>query len=136
MRRVSLVCMLVAMTLVAFVGTATSADLAVKADLGGISMTLGIGEMVEDYDYGVVIGGGVSFGKLAVEGQVTVEGEGVVEADINAQSVTVGGSVTGNVTATERVDLQSGGRLVGDVKAARLTIADGATFKGNVDMDV
>jgi len=61
--------MLVAMTLVAFVGTATSADLAVKADLGGISMTLGIGEMVEDYDYGVVIGGGVSFGKLAVEGR-------------------------------------------------------------------
>jgi cytoskeletal protein CcmA (bactofilin family) len=43
--------------------------------------------------------------------------------------------VTGNVTATERVDLLHGGRLVGDVKSSRLTIADGAVFKGNVDMD-
>jgi cytoskeletal protein CcmA (bactofilin family) len=48
----------------------------------------------------------------------------------------VAGSVTGDVTAADRVDLQSGGKLVGDVKAARLTIADGASFKGNVDMDV
>ena len=37
---------------------------------------------------------------------------------------------------TERVDLLTGARLIGDVKAARLTIADGASFKGNVDMDV
>ena len=44
--------------------------------------------------------------------------------------------MTGDVTATDRVDLQTGAKLVGDVKAARLTIADGASFKGNVDMDV
>ena len=44
--------------------------------------------------------------------------------------------MTGNIVASDRVDLLSGGRLVGDVKAARLTIADGASFKGNVDMDV
>ena len=42
----------------------------------------------------------------------------------------------GNVTVNERVDIQAGGRLIGDVKASRLTIADGASFKGNVDMDV
>jgi cytoskeletal protein CcmA (bactofilin family) len=48
----------------------------------------------------------------------------------------VGGQVTGNVTASDRVDLMPGARLVGDVKASRLTIADGASFKGNVDMDV
>jgi cytoskeletal protein CcmA (bactofilin family) len=44
--------------------------------------------------------------------------------------------VTGNATAHDRVDIQSGGRLLGDVKASRLTIADGASFKGSVDMDV
>ena len=82
-----------------------------------------------------VIVGGTVRGKLAIEGQLTIETEGVVEADIGAQSVSIGGSVTGNVTASERVDLLAGGRLVGDVKAARLTIADGASFKGNVDMD-
>ena len=83
-----------------------------------------------------VVIGGVLRGKLVAEGPVTVEAEGVVEADIGAQSVAIGGNVTGNVTATDRVELRSGGRLVGDVKTARLTIADGAMFKGNVDMDV
>ncbi len=83
-----------------------------------------------------VVIGGVLRGKLQVEGPVSVEPEGVVEADIAAQSVRIAGQVTGNVTATDRVDLVAGGRLLGDVKAARLTIADGASFKGNVDMDV
>lgn len=75
-------------------------------------------------------------GKLTVEGAVSVEEGAVVEADIGATSLSVAGSVIGNVSATDRVDLLAGGRLVGDVRAARVTIADGATFKGNVDMDV
>ena len=54
----------------------------------------------------------------------------LVVADEDAE----GGS--GDVTAQERVDLQAGCRLIGDVKASRLTIADGASFKGSVDMDV
>jgi cytoskeletal protein CcmA (bactofilin family) len=83
-----------------------------------------------------VVVAGVIRGKLTTEGQVTVEADGVVEADITARSVSIGGAVTGNVVARERVDLLGGGRLMGDVKAARLTIADGASFKGNVDMDV
>ena len=82
-----------------------------------------------------VVVGGIVRGKLSIEGQLTIESEGVVEADIGAQSVSIAGSVTGNVTASERVDLLAGGRLIGDVKTARLTIADGASFKGNVDMD-
>jgi len=86
-------------------------------------------------DEAVVVAGTVR-GKLNVDGPVTVEAGGIVEADVGATVLSVGGSVTGNVTATERVDLLAGGRLVGDVKAARLTIADGAVFKGNVDMDV
>jgi cytoskeletal protein CcmA (bactofilin family) len=83
-----------------------------------------------------VVVAGVLKGKLEVDGPVTVESEGQVEADIDAHTVSIGGSVTGNVSVTERVDLLAGGRLIGDVKAARLTIADGASFKGNVDMDV
>ncbi|MEQ9318364.1 MAG: polymer-forming cytoskeletal protein [Polyangiaceae bacterium] len=83
-----------------------------------------------------VVVAGVLKGKLAVDGPVTIESEGQVEADIDAHTVSIGGNVTGNVTAGERVDLLAGGRLIGDVKAARLTIADGASFKGNVDMDV
>lgn len=85
-------------------------------------------------DEAVVIAGTVR-GKLTVDGPVTVEAGGVVEADVGASSLAVGGIVTGNIVATDRVDLLAGGRLVGDVKAARITIADGAVFKGNVDMD-
>lgn len=86
-------------------------------------------------DEAVIVAGTVR-GKLTVDGPVTIEPGAVVEADIGASTLSVGGAVTGNVSASERVDLLHGGRLVGDVKAARLTIADGAVFKGNVDMDV
>jgi len=67
---------------------------------------------------------------------VTVESGAVVEADVSGGPMTLAGQVTGNVTSTDRVELQSGARVVGNVKAARITIADGAHFKGNVDMDV
>ena len=91
------------------------------------------GEITSDED--VVIQGTLR-GKLISKDAVAVESGAVVEADIAASTLSVGGHVTGNVTASDRVDLMAGARLIGDVKAARLTIADGASFKGNVDMDV
>jgi cytoskeletal protein CcmA (bactofilin family) len=75
-------------------------------------------------------------GTLTSQDVVSVGSGAVVEADIQAASLSCAGQVTGNVTAGERVDIQAGGRLIGNVKASRLTIADGASFKGNVDMDV
>jgi cytoskeletal protein CcmA (bactofilin family) len=67
---------------------------------------------------------------------VTIEHGAIVEADVAGGSLAVAGALTGNVVASDRVDLQSGARVIGNVKAARVTIADGAQFKGNVDMDV
>lgn len=75
-------------------------------------------------------------GKLKSSDTVVVSSSGIIEADVLAGSISIEGQLTGDVVAEQRVDLQTGGRLVGDVKAARLTIADGASFKGNVDMDV
>jgi cytoskeletal protein CcmA (bactofilin family) len=75
-------------------------------------------------------------GSLSSSDAVSIGGDGVVEADVSAASISVAGQLTGNVNADDRVDIQAGGRLVGDGKASRLTIADGASFKGNVDMDV
>ncbi len=91
------------------------------------------GEITSEED--VVVQGTVR-GKLAAEGGVTVEPGGVVEADIAGGATVISGSVTGNISSTDRVDLQPGSKVVGNVKAARITIADGAQFKGNVDMDV
>jgi cytoskeletal protein CcmA (bactofilin family) len=91
------------------------------------------GEFTSDEE--VVVEGTVR-GTLTTGEAISVGGEGVVEADLQASSVTVAGQVTGNVNASARVDIQAGGRLIGDVKASRLTIADGASFRGNVDMDV
>lgn len=75
-------------------------------------------------------------GRVESRSVVTISRGSVVEAEIAGVSVIVAGQVTGDVSASERIDLESGSRLVGDVRAARLTIADGASFKGNVDMDV
>jgi cytoskeletal protein CcmA (bactofilin family) len=91
------------------------------------------GELTSDEE--VVVFGALR-GTLSSAGNVSVGGGGVVEADITSRSLSVASQVTGNVTAADRIDIQTGGRLVGDVKASRLTIADGASFKGNVDMDV
>ena len=91
------------------------------------------GEFTSDEE--VVVHGSVR-GTLTSGGNVSVGGNGTVEANVTAQSLSVAGHVTGDVNAKDRVDIQAGGRLIGDVKASRLTIADGASFKGNVDMDV
>jgi len=102
------------------------------------STVIGQGIIVEgeiSADDEVVIHGTVR-GKINGREGVVVEQGAVVEADVTAASLVVGGHITGNVSVADRIDLQTGGRLVGDVKAARITIADGASFKGNVDMEV
>jgi cytoskeletal protein CcmA (bactofilin family) len=91
------------------------------------------GEVTSDDD---VLVQGTLRGKLIAKDAVTVEHGGVVEADIAGGPVAVAGAVTGNISSSDRVDLQNGAKVVGNVKAARITIADGAQFKGNVDMDV
>jgi cytoskeletal protein CcmA (bactofilin family) len=75
-------------------------------------------------------------GKITTSQTVAVEPGATVEADIETQSLSVGGRVTGNVNARERVEVRANGKMVGDIKAPRIVIADGASFKGNVDMDV
>ncbi|MCU0253878.1 MAG: polymer-forming cytoskeletal protein, partial [Acidobacteria bacterium] len=56
-------------------------------------------------------------------------------ATLEAKSIRVEGNVQGDVQASERVELAAGSSVVGDVTAPRVSIADGARFKGSVDMD-
>ena len=91
------------------------------------------GEITGDED--LIIQGTVK-GKIALKESLFVESSGNVEADIETQNVDISGQVTGNIMASDKVELKSQCRMVGDIKAPRILIADGAVFKGNVDMDV
>ena len=66
--------------------------------------------------------------------RVTIGRNGVVAANINAREIGVLGKVRGNLTASDRVDIRSDGSLTGDVIAARISIEDGAFFKGGIDI--
>ncbi|HEY1580619.1 MAG TPA: polymer-forming cytoskeletal protein [Terracidiphilus sp.] len=74
-------------------------------------------------------------GSINIPGnRVTVGKNGVVSASINAREIVVLGKLKGNVTATDRVDIRAEGALTGDVAAARISIEDGAFFKGGIDI--
>jgi cytoskeletal protein CcmA (bactofilin family) len=64
--------------------------------------------------------------------RVTVSREAQVSANISAREVVILGRVRGNIFASNRVDIRSEASLTGDVTARRITIGDGAFFKGNI----
>jgi cytoskeletal protein CcmA (bactofilin family) len=66
--------------------------------------------------------------------RVTVGRNGQVTAKISAREIVVLGKVKGNVNASDRVDIRSEGSLSGDVVAQRISIEDGAFFKGGIDI--
>jgi len=74
-------------------------------------------------------------GKIELKDHNLVIGpNGKINAEVNAKNVTVIGSVVGNISATEVVEIRSSGSVVGDIRSTRISIADGAHFKGSVDM--
>ncbi len=66
--------------------------------------------------------------------RVTIGRNGQVGANVTAREVVVMGKVRGNVSASDRVDIRAEGALSGDVAAARISIEDGAFFKGGIDI--
>lgn len=66
--------------------------------------------------------------------RVTIGRNGVVNANITAREIVVTGKVRGNLTASDRVDIRNEGSLTGDVIAQRISIEDGAFFKGGIDI--
>ena len=82
---------------------------------------------------------------LTIEGQVegkielrqnalTIGPNGRIKAQVFAKAVIILGEVTGNVTATEKVDIRDNGSVDGDIAAPRVAIAEGAHFRGSIDM--
>lgn len=90
------------------------------------------GEITGDEDLIVL---GTVKGKIAVKESLIIEKNGQVDADIETQNVEVSGSVNGNINASNKVDLKAECRVQGDIKAPRILIEDGASFRGAVDME-
>ncbi len=83
---------------------------------------------------------------LTVEGKVegkivlkdhnlTIGANGRITAEIQAKTVMVVGEVVGNITADDKVEIAATGSMKGDIVAPRVALADGARFKGSIDMD-
>ena len=78
---------------------------------------------------------GGSHGTIQLRDHVlTIGPNGRIKAQVFAKSVIVLGEVTGNVTATDKVDIRDNGSVDGDIVSPRVAIAEGAHFRGSVDM--
>jgi len=101
----------------------------------GIGSSMSIkGELTGDED--LTIDGRVE-GKIFLNNhQLTVGKNGRIRADIrDARSVVIHGEIRGNIAATDRVEVAGSGTMHGDIRAPRVVLADGARFKGRIDME-
>jgi len=75
-------------------------------------------------------------GPISLNGhQLTVGSSAVLHSEIHAGEVLVFGKVVGNLYARDRVDVKTDGSVIGDISTARISIEDGAHFKGRIEID-
>ena len=75
-------------------------------------------------------------GKISLKDHnLTIGANGRITADIHAKAVVVVGEVVGNITADDKVEVTATGSMKGDITAPHVVLADGARFKGSVDME-
>ena len=90
-----------------------------------------VGELSGDED--VLVEGQLE-GEIRITRDLRVGTGGVVKAKVAAQSIIVSGEIVGDCEASGRVELQSTGKLTGNIRAPKIVIAEGAMFRGNSDM--
>lgn len=98
-----------------------------------------------------ILGKGCKFkGTIHVEGTLRIDSEfegvvncpetlvvgktGIVKAEINVKNAIIGGKIVGNITATNKIELQSGSHIEGDITTHRLVIDEGVFFEGSCKM--
>lgn len=74
-------------------------------------------------------------GTITLRNHLTVEGSGIVYADIEAENLTIKGQVNGNIVVQQAVAILSSAKVVGNIKAPRIIIEEGALFKGGIEME-
>jgi cytoskeletal protein CcmA (bactofilin family) len=120
-------------------------------DLWSIAMTDVHNDALEDEDFDTILSEDIDFsgtlvfekpflirgrlsGKIESQGLLVIDEGAVVEASINAAKVVIRGSVKGDVTATEKVELSASGRLEGNVVAPEVFMETGCVFNGRCAM--
>jgi cytoskeletal protein CcmA (bactofilin family) len=73
-------------------------------------------------------------GKINLNGDLRIGTQAKVEATVHARNVTVEGKVTGDISADDRLELVASAAVDGNVKAPKIVVAEGAKFRGSVDM--
>ena len=79
---------------------------------------------------------GIVKGKIEIDNTITVEKGAVIKADIKAKDVQISGEVKGNISASGNVHYMKGCTVVGNPTTARILIADGASIKGSVHINI
>jgi cytoskeletal protein CcmA (bactofilin family) len=75
-------------------------------------------------------------GAVTLAGHMTVAEPGIVQANLDVDSVEVYGEVVGDIVAARAITIQKGARVQGNARAPRVIIHDGALFQGSVEMSV
>jgi len=91
------------------------------------------GEVSGDED--LIVEGRIEGKILLRQNTVTIGAKGRVAAEVHARAIQIEGEVDGNLTAEEQIVLRKSSRVRGDLVAPRVTIEDGARFKGSIDME-
>lgn len=78
---------------------------------------------------------GMVEGEISITGEIVVGDAGRVIGNINARSVLISGEVTGNICAEIKLEIMPSGKLYGDANVSVLSIAEGAVFKGQSNME-
>ncbi len=75
-------------------------------------------------------------GSVSLAGHLIVAESGALEADLDVESIEVHGQVQGDIVASQSITIEKGANVIGNVRAPRVIIHDGASFQGAVEMDV
>ncbi len=75
-------------------------------------------------------------GTVTLSNHLTVQSAGVVEADLDVEELSINGSVRGEIKASHSVSINADAKVVGNIRAPRVIIEDGARFKGHIEMEV
>lgn len=103
-----------------------------EEEKGKVETILGAGTLIEGdiYTKGSLRVEGQVKGNIKAEGDLFIGEKGVIETEVEARNVVIAGTVNGNITASQKIEILPSGKLTGDIRTRILKIEEGAFFSG------